>query len=269
MQWRAVILLSLLLLAGSPALWAADQSQPQASLFTESAGKTDSFAADAQVMLFSPVAGQWMLAAFEQARPGSEFYSRNQLYRVLDSKSASVVPNINATRLLEADIQLDKASRRPHAGDVVQVLDKDMGFVAHALLEHVRPGAVVRFQGRAYKVKADAGLVNTGVVFSSAAANLQRIEITPSALQHVLDRHTVGGTMTAGKSVFNSGEDIRALIRSAELVDPTPQARGNDQRIVDAGRMIGVDRQTRRQTSTYTVITTSSGKLVTAFPGLP
>lgn len=95
------------------------------------------------------------------------------------------------------------------------------------------------------------------------------IEITESALQHVIDRHTVGGSMTAGKSIFSSGENVRDLIKDAELLAPTPQDRGNYQRVVDAGRTIGIDRRTGQPTSTYTVITTESGKLVTAFPGLP
>ncbi len=65
------------------------------------------------------------------------------------------------------------------------------------------------------------------------------IEITQSALQHVIDRHTVGGTMNA----FGAGEDIRAIIHRAESMEPKPQARGNYQRVVDAGR------QANRQTN--------------------
>jgi RHS repeat-associated protein len=88
-------------------------------------------------------------------------------------------------------------------------------------------------------------------------------------LAHVLDRHAVGGAKTAGKSVFNAGEDIVGLIRQAETVSPVQQVGGNFQRVVNAGRIIGVDRVTGQPTSTYTVITNAVGDLVTAFPGKP
>jgi len=104
---------------------------------------------------------------------------------------------------------------------------------------------------------------------SQSTTTSQQIEISDSAWQHVLDRHTAGGSMTAGKSVFNAGVDIRALIKNAEQVTPVTEPNGRLKRVVDAGRSIGIDRATGRQTSTYTVITTESGDLVTAFPGLP
>lgn len=210
-----------------------------------------------------------MLTTFGQARPGDEFYSNNHLYRVSESKKAVVVPSADSRKLLEADIQLESTSRRPSATDFVQVRDKDLQFVKHAILSDLQPGATVRFQGRAYRVEPDRSLRSTGAVFSSANRSLQRIEISRSAMQHILDRHTVGGNMNAGKSIFHSGEDIRTLILDAQLTAPVAQARGNYQRIFDAGRPIGMDRATRGSTSTYTVIATDSGNLVTAFPGLP
>lgn len=101
------------------------------------------------------------------------------------------------------------------------------------------------------------------------AADTSGIQVSGSSLRHVTDRHTAGGTMTAGKSVFNSGEDVGALIRNAASASPTQEPNGRLCRVVNAGRNIGVDRATGAQTSTYTVITTESGQLVTAFPGLP
>ncbi len=47
------------------------------------------------------------------------------------------------------------------------------------------------------------------------------------------------------------------------------QAGGNYQRIVNAGRIIGVDRVTGKPTSVYTIITNAAGDLITAFPGTP
>lgn len=33
---------------------------------------------------------------------------------------------------------------------------------------------------------------------------------------HVLEAHSVGGALTAGKSIFNAGENIKVLIQAAE-----------------------------------------------------
>lgn len=227
------------------------------------------FAAYTRVLLFLSSTGQWMPATFERALPGNEFFSNNQLYRVVDSDKAQLVANVDAGKLVEADLPYDRTSHRPGASDVVQVLGKDMRFTAHAVLSTVQPGATVRFQGKAYNVRADRTLADTGKVFTAETSALQRIGITASALQHIVDRHTAGGTANTGKSIFNAGQNIGALIKNAELLAPVAQARGNYERVFDAGRIIGTDRATRRSTSTYTVITTQSGKLVTAFPGMP
>jgi RHS repeat-associated protein len=95
------------------------------------------------------------------------------------------------------------------------------------------------------------------------------IHITPGGLKHVLDRHTLGGVLNVGKSVFNAGEDISSLIKAGESVNAVKQAGGTLERVVDAGGVIGTDRATGGPTSVYTVITRSNGDLVTAFPGKP
>ena len=96
------------------------------------------------------------------------------------------------------------------------------------------------------------------------------ITATNERLAHVTARHFPGGTEAAGKSLFNAGENVSALIRGAESVTPVAQKVGpNFQRIVDAGRVIGVDRATGQATGVYTVITDSAGNMVTMFPGLP
>jgi hypothetical protein len=93
--------------------------------------------------------------------------------------------------------------------------------------------------------------------------------IPEKGLQHVLERHFVGGVRTAGKSLFGRGEKIEVLVKAASSVQPVAQTGGNFARVVDAGRQIGTDRVTGAATSTYTVITNSAGELVTAFPGTP
>ena len=79
----------------------------------------------------------------------------------------------------------------------------------------------------------------------------------------------VGGALTAGKSVFNAAEDVTALVRAAEDVSAVRQAGGNFQRIVEAGRIIGIDYATGAGTSIYSVITGQGNRLITMFPGIP
>ena len=62
-------------------------------------------------------------------------------------------------------------------------------------------------------------------------------------------------TQSDGKSLFNASENIPNLIRQGESVVPTQQGGGNWQRIINAGRPVGVDRATGQATSTYTIIT--------------
>jgi hypothetical protein len=60
------------------------------------------------------------------------------------------------------------------------------------------------------------------------------------------------------------------LVAGAEGVQAVKQAVGrNFERVVDAGRAIGVDRATGQATSIYTVITNIRNELVTMFPGIP
>jgi len=97
------------------------------------------------------------------------------------------------------------------------------------------------------------------------------ITVTQEDLEHVLARHTPGGSdVSAAKSVFTAGEDIAALIRGAEGSPAVKQADGpNYETVVNAGRTIGIDRATGEQTSIYTVITRLDDSLVTMFPGRP
>jgi hypothetical protein len=220
------------------------------------------FAPGTRVVMFEPGAGQWLLTTFGQTKPVSEFTFNNQLYRVVDSDKATVVPNVDAARLAEADLPFDRTSHRPASGDVVQVLDKDMRFAAHALLSTVQPGTTVRFEGKAYSVGADHSLSDTVLLYSCP---LRRIEITRSAMQHITDRHTIGGTKNAGAGIFSPSENIPALIMNAQLVAPVVEPNGYVKRVFDAGRIIGGEGP-KGQTSTYFVIATQSGKLVTAYP---
>ena len=96
------------------------------------------------------------------------------------------------------------------------------------------------------------------------------IEVTEKGLAHVLARHIIGGVeVTAEKSVFAPGTNIREIVKASEAVKPVfQQASGNYARIVDAGRVIGTTFE-GQATHIYTVITDATNRLVTAFPGVP
>jgi len=115
---------------------------------------------------------------------------------------------------------------------------------------------------------ASAVASRVGSAISSIASKNPAINVGPK-LQHVIDNHTVGGSNTVGKSVFSKGEDVVKLIQQTEGVSPVKQAGGNFERVIDAGRIVGIDRNTQQPTSVYTVITDSLGNLITAFPGIP
>lgn len=249
---RRIVLALLLALAFSSAVVCA----------SESASK---FSAATSIILFEPDAGHWTLATYGQAKPGSDFLFNNQFYRIDGPGQARLVPYISADGLFEADRPYDKTSRLPKSSDVVQFLDKDQRFVSHVLFSQVGTNGIARFQGRTYRIASDG----TTPVPSPVKSDLQRIEITKSAWQHIVDRHTVNGAKTAGASVFNPREDIQVLIRNAQLVSPALESNGYCSRELDAGHAVGWDGVRRSQTSLYRVITTQSGKLVTAYPILP
>ena len=111
-----------------------------------------------------------------------------------------------------------------------------------------------------------ASVISAGSVFGKGGG----IIISEGRLTKILEAHTAGGVLSAGKSLFNASEDVTSLVRAAESTAPVAQAGGRFERVVDAGRIIGTDRDTGyAPTSIYTVITDSSDQLITAFPGRP
>lgn len=98
------------------------------------------------------------------------------------------------------------------------------------------------------------------------------INIAEDRLVHTLERHTINGiTRWAGKSKFlvSSEDAVKDLIHKAAQLPAIRQTTGaNFQRVVNAGKDIGIDMTTKRTTSFYTVITDASNNFITAFPGL-
>jgi hypothetical protein len=96
------------------------------------------------------------------------------------------------------------------------------------------------------------------------------IRITQRGWQHILKHHTgMPSPSHANKSTFYPGEDLVQLINQAAQSTPAAKRRQHLVRIFDAGHPVGIDRHSKKSTSTVTVITKLNGELVNMFPGLP
>jgi hypothetical protein len=78
--------------------------------------------------------------------------------------------------------------------------------------------------------KTNAGMVAMGIIIPEAR------------LTKVLEAHTAGGLLSAGKSLFNEGEDVKSLIQAADSATTRVKAGGNVERIVDAEETLGQTR---------------------------
>lgn len=101
----------------------------------------------------------------------------------------------------------------------------------------------------------------------AAAAPAVKLHLGARARRHILSEHFPGGRRTAGKSLFNKGEDLDALIRLAEAAPAKRERNGRDKRVADAGRAIGTNDRTGRPVTTVVVIAEPDGEVVTAYPG--
>ncbi len=119
-------------------------------------------------------------------------------------------------------------------------------------------------------VKASSVAI-TAVVVKQATKEIKPIiKMTKDGLMHAIERHTVNElSQFVKKSKFLENVNIPTLIQKANQVNPVSQPNGRLAWVVDAGTNSGVDRVTNQPTQLYTVITESTGELVTAFPGLP
>lgn len=91
--------------------------------------------------------------------------------------------------------------------------------------------------------------------------------LSPRAERHVREGHFAGGRRSKGKSLFNSGVDLKALLKDAAKARPRREPNGRDKRVVDSGGMIGTDGRTGRPVRTFVVITEPDGEVVTMYPG--
>ena len=135
-------------------------------------------APDTDVAMFTPRNGQWPSASLKDVKPGGEFIYQDHLYRVTDSGTVEMVPDVDVSKLPDADRAFDKSNHRfPEAADVLMVLDKDMKFTHHAVLGTLKPGIRACFQGKAYELRAGrtAGtmdIADTGIVSAPRDENI-------------------------------------------------------------------------------------------------
>ncbi|TPM12572.1 RHS repeat-associated core domain-containing protein [Mesorhizobium sp. B2-3-5] len=172
---------------------------------------------------------------------------------------------------VEAAVDTGKAilSATP-AGDIQSVYegirDKDIGKVALGVVG-------LAFSATLPEEKVGATIAKNGLKTAEKEASLllnPSINISKKGLKHTIDRHTINGIATyAGKSKFNSGENVESLIDLATQQKAVVQPNGNSVRTFDVNRDIGIDRATGQQTSIMSVVTNPKGELVTAFPGRP
>ncbi len=162
-----------------------------------------------------------------------------------------------AIRIFQPVVSLvTKIASSPTANRVVQTATKAQ---SNPVVQRVENNAT-RVVNNATVQKTTSNMSNT-----TKSGN---ITISTERMTHVLDSHATGGSLSQGKSIFSNANEIRDLIRNAEGVDPILQNNGRLRRVVDAGRIIGTDRETGEATSTYTVITDIVNNLKTAFPGV-
>lgn len=128
-------------------------------------------------------------------------------------------------------------------------------------------GALIPYGGKLFK--ATKVVKNGKRVLEVVEVGMKTIAVSSSRMEHVINRHTINGIDSAGKSIFFEGENIEKLIKKAENAISTKQNGGNYERIIEADRNIGMDVSTGNTTKIYTVITDSENNLVTVFPGRP
>ena len=113
-------------------------------------------------------------------------------------------------------------------------------------------------------------VIAEGAIAEGVTALNESINVTAEGFEHVMQRHYPRSGMFLSKSKFNlSAREIVALIRRSAQSPKILQRGGNYARIVDAGKVIGVDATTGQGTSIFTIITNKAGDLITSFPGLP
>lgn len=134
--------------------------------------------------------------------------------------------------------------------------------------------ATARLTGRVEAIAesgAEAG-VDLGAKLGRESSVERAIRVSPARMQHIVDRHFPGGSQSAGKSIFRSGENVESLANGA-LSKPYYSA-GNGLRIraYDVGRIVGRDAATGLDTHWVTIVTRpgdSIEELWTAHPGWP
>jgi RHS repeat-associated protein len=110
-----------------------------------------------------------------------------------------------------------------------------------------------------------------GAAEGAAETGVNDIDIGESEFDHTIDRHTLGGADSAGKSIFfGDASDVANAIQNSGLGDSEAIAQGNGNFafVNYADTAVGTN-QFGQATNVYTVVVDGDFNLVTAFPGFP
>ena len=136
----------------------------------QKSGKVCTFHSSMSVKAFVSRSCSWVLTQVSKVAPGSEIVVRGQLYRIRKHCVSEKVAGVDESHIIESDKPYNlKSYKWPIATDVVQVLDKEMAFSRHAVLNSLYPGIRICFQGKVYELRKNHGkykitLVDTGIV---------------------------------------------------------------------------------------------------------
>jgi hypothetical protein len=120
--------------------------------------------------VFLPKTREWKEARARELEPGQEFVADNRFFKVLSRDLVVECPEIDVSKLPDADRPFDTANcRPPRETDVVYLPSKDGRYGGHCLLANVERHKHFRFQGRYYFLQLGEELgsmhvINTGRV---------------------------------------------------------------------------------------------------------
>jgi len=170
----------------------------------------------------------------------------------------------------------DKAGEVAYAINDYNPLAQAYNWVSTAVTGHDSYGVQQNMVQATTRLLATVPADRAAGVIASATETIaghvinEEITITEEGFMHVMQRHYPRSGMFLNKSKFTlSAREIVNLIKNSAQAPKLLQRGGNYVRIVNAGRIVGIDATTGHSTMMFSIITNKEGKLITAFPGLP
>lgn len=177
-----ILVLCLLgLVAGGFALRSSQPIQASTSQYVGVPGPDD-WTDETSVEIYNRRNGQWEPMTYGDVGPYTEFIVGDVLYATTETGNLFLKPEIDISRLTEADQSFEPDNwRMPEPDDVVFLFKSSSNQqTGHWLLKHVQPDSEVVFQGRVWKWELDAEnqrfvVSDTGNVFARVTAVHQQV----------------------------------------------------------------------------------------------